>query len=353
MMVIIKQFECHRKNILRLILVSLSIIAGSSMPGRAAVSCISGCGNIFNTINKTLTAGENSVGQTAVSSDVSTPGVELRVGATGPMQYWVAYSGESPSTAGYYGTDWRYQKIDDYISVSLRTGTPCYDTIYVPYNVKVRTGTASANCTVKNYSAGDTASINSPSFQSRIKINKRIVGGAYSKNIHLADYGFCQPDGCQSRQAIAYKIYLSLNITAPETCELNAGQVINIDFGNISSGAFKTAGTSAQGVQPKLRDISVKCDNIVGNAQLTLRLQADKTSGNIVVSDENNDVGFRVTNNSGVPLVPNNLSSVIPFALDSNARQNVTIQVVPVSVTGNKPTEGPVTSRAYLRVDFP
>lgn len=69
--------------------------------------------------------------------------------------------------------------------------------------------------------------------------------------------------------------------------------------------------------------------------------------------DENNDVGFIVTNDRGTPLIANNLSSVIPFTLDHNARQYVTIQAYPVSVTGNKPAEGPVTSRAYLRVDFP
>lgn len=349
----IAQFECRWRYILRLALVSLLAIAGNSVPARAAVSCISGCGNVVNTVNKNITAGENSIGGTFISSDVDTPGVKLRVDAAGPLQYWVAYSGQSPSAAGEIGADWRYQKIDDYISVALRTRTPCYGTIYVPYNVQIRARVGGDPCAVRNYQPGDNGNINTPSFQTSVKINKRIIGGTYSKNIHVADYGFCQPDGCQSRQMIAYSIYLDVNITAPETCELNAGQVINIEFGNISSSSFKAKGAIAQGVQPKLRDIGVKCNNIEGNAQLYIRLLADKVNGDIVVSDENDDVGFRVTNNSGAPLIPNNLSSVIPFVLNSNFQQNVTIQAYPVSVTGNKPTEGPVTSRGYLRVDFP
>lgn len=78
-------------------------------------------------------------------------------------------------------------------------------------------------------------------------------------------------------------VYLSINIAVHQTCELSVGQVINIDFNNISSSAFKTAGAIALGVQARTKTVSVKCDNMGGNEQLTLRLQADKANGNIVV----------------------------------------------------------------------
>ena len=320
----------------------------------AAVQCISGCGDVYTTINSTLNSDENKTGKTKNSAPVGIPQSQIRYTSNGISMQWIAYSGEPISEPTRYNTDWVYKKIDDYISVAISRTSPCVGntgTIYAPFNVRIYTGTGD-NCKQKVHRAGDVGTLNTQQLQTRVKITKKIIGGTYTRNVLIARAGYCQPDLCSSAQ-FTRNIYLSLNITAPESCEINAGQVIDINFGNISSGAFKTAGAIAQGRLPQSRDISVKCDNISGNAQLTMRMQADKTSGNIVVSDENNDVGFRVTNNSGVPLIPNNLSSVIPFTLDSNARQNVTIQAYPVSVTGNKPTEGPVTSRAYLRVDFP
>ncbi|HEJ8008281.1 TPA: fimbrial protein [Serratia marcescens] len=324
----------------------LLLISGSTY----AVSCVSGCGNVVRTtISQQLSSGENAVGKTKSSNSIITPGVTVRYSA-GQANGWGVYAGEEIREPGFYGTDWNYKKIDDYISVALRDTDEC-TTRYLPFNMRVRDGDT---CNVNTYSDGQIVVGSPHTYQSQIRIDKKIVSGTYSKHIKLAEVGLCQPGGaCAKKDVVMATVYLDLDITVPQSCELNAGQVISIDFGNISSGAFKTAGEIAQGVQPKSKTVSVKCDNIAGNSQLTLRLQADKTNGNIVVSDENNDVGFRVTNNSGTPLIPNNLSSVIPFTLDSNARQNVTIQAYPVSVTGNKPTEGPVTSRGYLRVDFP
>ncbi|MBF4114161.1 fimbrial protein [Enterobacter cloacae] len=332
------------------LLLYLSVLFLSSR-ANAVATCVD-CGTVTNTINANLASSENYIGNQKASSDILSSAGLYNATPGQQVQWWVTYPGESVIPSDSATVDWSYRRVDDYISVALSVEHPeCNRQFYAPFNVQLlNNSTCTASATPGD---GKNMNFTPVAFRSRIKITKKIVGGTYSRNIFVAESGICQPNNCASKQAIISRVYLNLSITAPETCELNSGQVINIDFGNISSGAFKTAGAIAQGVQPRSRDISVKCDNIAGNAQLTMRLQADKTNGNIVVSDENNDVGFRVTNNSGTPLIPNNLSSVIPFTLDSNARQNVTIQAYPVSVTGNKPTEGAVTSRAYLRVDFP
>lgn len=328
----------------------LLLITGNAQ----AVICVSGCGQPANNIiSDNLSLGENNIGTTKDSNSITVDGVVVRYSA-GYANGWGAYAGEAVRSPGFYQSTWTYKKIDDYISVALRDEDPCF-TRFFPFNVTVMD--VNKNCDYKYNTEGQLGGGVPHIYTSRIRIDKKIVSGAYSKHVLLAETGVCQPGGtpvgCAKKDVVTSRIYLSINITVPQTCELAAGQIINIDFGNISSGAFKTAGIIAQGIQPKERTVSIKCDNIAGNSQLTMRLQADKTNGNIVVSDENNDVGFRVTNNSGTPLIPNNLSSVIPFILDSNARQNVTIQAYPVSVTGNKPVEGPVTARGYLRVDFP
>ncbi|WP_447870070.1 fimbrial protein [Serratia fonticola] len=324
-----------------------------SLDVRAALTCTSNCStNYTTTLNKNLGSQENSIGHTYGSNEITIPQTKFSVtGGRAPSSVWMRFEGEPVPTPGFYTTEYRYHKINDYISIGVSWSHPCYGNglIYAPFNYL---SVNISDCSIKYSGAGDVLEFEDKQVDASVRIDKKIVTGTYSKNILIAQVGWCHPGPCQSAQFLR-NIYVNVNITVPQSCELNAGQVVDINFGNISSGAFKTAGAGAQGVQPKARTISVKCDNVAGNAQLTMRLQADKTNGNVVVSDENNDVGFRVTNDSGTPLLPNNLSSVIPFVLDSNARQSVTIQVYPVSVTGNKPTEGPVMSRAYLRVDFP
>jgi minor fimbrial subunit len=142
-------------------------------------------------------------------------------------------------------------------------------------------------------------------------------------------------------------------VSAPQSCELNTGQIITMDFGNIGASSFSVAGAGNRpaGVNPQTRSIAIKCKNIDAQATLSLRMEATNVSGNAIISD-NPDLGFVVANSSHEPLTPNNIDSKIPFQLDDNAAATVPISAWPVSVTGNKPAEGKFTSEGYLRVDF-
>lgn len=337
----------------KILLIIVSVALFFSKNVYSAVTC-SGCLNstVNININRVMSAGENEVGKVIPSGNVVTREFVFSPNVKDVyVNEWFAYSGEPVLPPRSRNTTWNFHKVDDYVSIALRYVNNCGYEHFAPFNSSVQTQGACYH----HIFYGFEQTWYPRTFQIAMRIDKKIISGSYVKNIFIGEYGICMnaAGNCQNKEAVFFKIFANINVTAPQTCELDGGRPINLDFGSISSGAFKTAGVIANGVQPKARDISIKCDNIDGNSKLTLRLQADKTKGDIVVSDENNDVGFRVTNNSGVPLVPNNVSSVIPFILDSSARQNVTIQAYPVSVTGNKPGEGPVTSRAYLRVDFP
>ena len=150
-----------------------------------------------------------------------------------------------------------------------------------------------------------------------------------------------------------YTISYSGTIQVPQSCAINAGQVVEFDFGDIGASLFSQAGAGnrPQNVSPQSKTIAIKCTNVEANAYLTMRIEAEKISGNALVSD-NPDLGFVVANDSGTPLTPNNLNSKIPFRLDDSAQAQVGIRVWPVSITGNKPAEGRFTSRGYLRVDY-
>lgn len=307
-----------------------------------AVSCISGCGDLQNYINKQIFSNENVVGATIDGNPIVIPEKRLRHNAGTEMQ-WVSYIGESVAPPDTSQPDWTFIRIDDYVSLALRQNGR-----YTPSNSHiVSAGTGE----LRIFKEGEETRNLSSELQVRLRVDKKIVSGTYIKRILLAELGRCQPLGCSSKQVILQRIYVDVNIKVPQTCTLNAGQIVNVDFGNISSAAFKSSGAKPDGVNPITRNITVNCDNIASSTAMEMRLQADKVSGNAVVSD-NNDVGFVVADSIGNVLTPNSLSSVIPFMLNSSSGANVTIRIYPVSVTGNKPSEGTVTSHAYLRIDF-
>ncbi|MEB8248743.1 fimbrial protein, partial [Escherichia coli] len=142
-------------------------------------------------------------------------------------------------------------------------------------------------------------------------------------------------------------------VEVPQNCELNAGQIVEFDFGDIGASLFSAAGPGNRpaGVMPQTKSIAVKCTNVAAQAYLTMRLEASAVSGQAMVSD-NQDLGFIVADQNDTPITPNDLNSVIPFRLDAAAAANVTLRAWPISITGQKPTEGPFSALGYLRVDY-
>ena len=281
-----------------------------------AATCDSGCNKQVNTtITANLTSSQNQQGNTLASSDVVSPGATITF-SPGSVGYWAVYANEAVPAAGNNPGTWQYYKIDDYISVALKYSFVCGD-YYFPFN---REALLTGDCSVAYHNKTETSILDPFNYQSQIRIDKKIVSGTYTKNILLGTDGLCQPYGCTNKSVTLNNIYLNLNITVPQSCVLNAGQVVTLDFGNISSSAFNIAGAKPAGVSAITRSITVQCDNIAASTAMTMRLQANNVSGNAVVSD-NSDVGFIVTDSGGNPLTPNSLSSVIPFVLGNSDKR--------------------------------
>lgn len=92
-----------------------------------------------------------------------------------------------------------------------------------------------------------------------------------------------------------YTISFGGRVEVPQNCELNAGQIVEFDFGDIGASLFSAAGPGNRpaGVMPQTKSIAVKCTNVAAQAYLTMRLEASAVSGQAMVSD-NQDLGFIV-----------------------------------------------------------
>jgi minor fimbrial subunit len=53
----------------------------------------------------------------------------------------------------------------------------------------------------------------------------------------------------------------------PQSCEINAGKVVEFDFGEIGASLFSQAGRKSPGkVSPQTKTIAIKCTNVEANA---------------------------------------------------------------------------------------
>lgn len=100
-----------------------------------------------------------------------------------------------------------------------------------------------------------------------------------------------------------YTISFGGRVEVPQNCELNAGQIVEFDFGDIGASLFSAAGPGNRpaGVMPQTKSIAVKCTNVAAQAYLTMRLEASAVSGQAMVSD-NQDLGFIVADQNDTPI---------------------------------------------------
>lgn len=150
----------------------------------------------------------------------------------------------------------------------------------------------------------------------------------------------------------SYVVSYSGSITVPQSCDIGVGDTLDIDFGKISSQAFVQAGAGNKpvGTNEQVRTLAIQCKNINSYAALTIRLEAELVSGEIMQTS-NPDIGVKISDNKGKVLIPNNINSTIPFIFN-NPPVNVVIKAWPISLTGKAPEVGPFRARGYLRVDF-
>lgn len=185
-----------------------------------------------------------------------------------------------------------------------------------------------------------------------LMIRKAFVGFSQFNKIVMFTQISTDPNTGNSGPYVS-ELMMSGEIDVPQSCELDAGKTVEMNFGNIGASAFSQAGAGKKpvGVNAQTHTIGIKCKNMEASALLTLRLEASNVSGSAMVSD-NTDIGFIIADQNKNPLIPNDITSTIHFQLDDSATASVPVTAWPVSITGNKPAEGTFTAEGYLRVDF-
>lgn len=92
-------------------------------------------------------------------------------------------------------------------------------------------------------------------------ITKPFVGAIQIGNTKVIDLYSTTKPGSYSSLPMS-SVWVSGQITVPQNCEVNAGQIITVDFGKIWSGDFATKGQKPNGYIAKDIKASMKCNNV-------------------------------------------------------------------------------------------
>lgn len=312
------------------------------------------CQNVNNTpstvdydLTTTLTAAQNRAGETVplVKSQSGNVQVTCPSGSAPGLRTLRSYVSQYPVVE----TDgrWKYIKLDpDYLEAAMRIDNSAVGEIYPPQKyVPAEDNSEEAN-------KGAPFAIRDANLTFQLKIAKPFIGSvSIPPKTLFSVYVTTLPNDPLTN--VVYNIAYSGTVTVPQSCEINAGQTILVNFGSLYSGNFTHAGEKPTGVRTRIFNVPVTCSGVDSTVSLNLSLQATAdTHFTQAIASDNPDVGVVVETRDGVALTPNDTGSAVPFVTDEAGKANIALQAYPVSTTGEVPAEGTFTALANLRVDF-
>ena len=151
------------------------------------------------------------------------------------------------------------------------------------------------------------------------------------------------------------QISMSGSVTVPQSCEINTGQPINIDFGDIAANNFKTANQMPTGFTPHTVNMTVACTNISAGVKIALSFQGTPdTHDSSALATSNRDIAIRIENITGlrIPVLSGLLSVNMHNMNYTSQRGDATMRIYPINTTGNSPAGGGFTATATIQAEI-
>lgn len=238
-----------------------------------------------------------------------------------------------------------YYKLNEYLAIATR--------IYIYKNGQMATPFTDMSNATDNGTVGcDSPSTNAVSGsdgQLSLYFIRPFVGEVTIPLTTVANLYASTVSGSYSNIPIA-SVAMQGSVTVPQNCTINAGQAINIDFGDIKTTDISTKGTSS--VTEKQISTTLKCSNISDGVKVTLSFKGTNDSNdNTALATSNNDIGIQVKNSNHAIVTPN--QDELPVEMDYSAQQGTTTMYLsPINTTGSVPATGGFTAIATLNAEI-
>ena len=148
------------------------------------------------------------------------------------------------------------------------------------------------------------------------------------------------------------QITMNGSVTVPQSCEINTGQPINIDFGDIAANHFKTINQMPTGFTPHTVNMTVACTNISAGVKIALSFQgAADTHDSTALATTNSDIAVRIENITGVKIPV--ISGMLPVNFNYPSQSgDTTMKIYPINTTGHLPGGGGFTATATIQAEI-
>lgn len=270
---------------------------------------------------------------------------------------YIYFHAVPPLAFGHVSGSESYYVVDDKLQVSTKIyiAGNVNDYIQVPFDNQSTGQKNRSSCDVRPetkdpFKAGSRGKLS-------IYLSKSISGLLAIPATKIVDLYATRRSGVYSSIPMT-SISISGTITVPQSCELSAGTVLEIPFGEYQSRDFKDrAGQTPQSVNKIQKDVIIKCNNIPDGIQIYLSIDATPNSSYPNAIDVGNpDVGAIIEGANGNVLVPNDRGSretlsVGPLDVANQRTAKTTITAYPVSTTGNPPSVGDYEGVATLHIE--
>ncbi|MFD3248475.1 fimbrial protein [Rahnella aquatilis] len=342
---------------------SLSALAGSEPCEPATGSALS----YDNSLNEYMKAQENAVGQTYDHTfNAGQQGYQIMCNCTDSDvdtdAILILYTLKSSLPAGHTNN---YYKINDHLDVMTSISIPkTSEPVIVPTNKisdatrhrdKDGTGICPQQSTQDTLTTGSEGNLSfyvTKPFVGQLEIPRTAVAEVYATSATSSS------NSTKSTVPVAI-VYVSGTITVPQSCEINKGEIISVDFGSIGASKFTRLKQPPENYRPNTFDIVYDCTQnglpvIPSGNKLTMTLEADDVVdqyylvGRRRTKDNVADIGITVLDSSGISIPFRN--GILP--MNQSGEGKVTLSAYPINLVGGTLDTGEFSGVATLKIDI-
>jgi type 1 fimbria pilin len=247
----------------------------------------------------------------------------------------------------------QYYDLNENLDVGISISIYKSGYINVPFTNQANGSTGYYSCVnnknIGAYSSGSDAIIYfyiKEPFIGKVTIPRTLVASLYGKTSRL---------GQDSVEPLS-NVYIQGDITAPQECEINGGQVIIFDFGQIPASEFSSTAGAAIANRKQSVSVSVKCTGMAEGQDVDISLNAMQSgSYPTMLQTDHADVGIKVYDESGneVDVNGGNMANEMgPRTVLGDQNGTFTFSAAPASATGKRPAPKTFDATATLTIEL-
>lgn len=320
-----------------------------------------------NTLIEDMKAEENAVGKTYERAfNASQQSYKILCDCTNTEassdSLLILYTLKSPLAAGHTSN---YYKINDHLDVMTQIAIPKTSSPVVVPTEKISdatrhldssgTGICKQQTTQDSLTTGSQGNLTfyvTKPFVGQLDIPRTAVAEVYATSATSSS------NSAKSTSPVAI-IYISGTITVPQSCEINKGETISVDFGYIAAGRFTKLKQPPDNFRPNTFDIVYDCTQnglpvIPSGNKLTMMLEGDDVVdqyylvGRRRAVDNVADIGITVLNATGTSI--SFREGILP--MNQNGEGQITLTAYPVNLVGGVLDTGEFDAIATLKIDI-